>query len=173
MNHVANEFHRFGKYLIQQARSNLTRQGHKASGDLYNSLAYDFKQYANSIEFAFSMESYGEFLDKGVKGKDKTDKAPQSPFRFGSGTGRRGGLTEGIDGWVRRKRFQFREPSGRFMSYESTAFLITRSIYRTGLRTTRFYSLPLERGYDRFAEDVVEAYGLDVDDFLKNTKGPV
>ena len=30
----------------------------------------------------------------------------------------KGGLTEGINGWLEKKRFQWRDERGRFMSYE-------------------------------------------------------
>lgn len=166
---VKDSFDKFGKYLVQQSRSNLTREGHKNTSKLYNSLSYDLKESKNSIEFTFNMETYGEYLDKGVKGKEETRKAPNSPYRFGSGTGKKGGLTDGIDKWVRQKRIQFRKPNGRFMSYKTTSFLITRSIFRTGLKTTLFYSKPFERGYKRFPDEVVEAYALTIDNLLENT----
>lgn len=169
MSEVKEAFDKLGKYLVQQSRSNLTREKHRFSSKLYNSLGYTFKENPNSIEFAFHMEDYGEYLDKGVKGKEKSLKAPRSPYRFGSGTGKKGGLTKGIRDWVRGKRFQFRRPNGRFLSYESTAWLITRSIYLTGLRTTEFYSKPLERAYVRFPDELAEAYGLEVEDLMKNT----
>jgi len=114
------------------------------------------------------MEDYGEFVDKGVKGVSSSAKAPKSPFKFGTGTGKKGGLTKGIDGWVRRKRFQFKERgTGKFLSYESTAFLVRRSIWNKGIETTNFFTKPFERAFARLSDDVVEAYSLEVDDLLK------
>lgn len=166
---VKESFDKFGKYLVQQSRSNLTREGHRFTSTLYNSLGYSFKESKNSIQFDFHMEGYGEYVDKGVKGKVSTDKAPRSPYRFGSGTGEKGGLTKGINRWVRGKRIQFRKPNGQFMTYQQTAWLITRSIYTTGLKTTLFYSLPFERAMRRFPDEIVEKYGLDIDSLLANT----
>jgi len=164
---VAEALDRFGRYVKQQSKSNLTREGHKDTSALYNSIQYNVKVSKNSFQFDISMEDYGTYLDKGVKGTKEQTKAPTSPYKFGTGTGKKGGLTEGIDGWVRRKRFQFRKPDGRFMSYATTSFLIRRSIWLRGLETTNFFTKPFERAFARLPEEVIEAYGLEVDRFLE------
>jgi hypothetical protein len=82
----------FIKYVIQQSRSNLTKQDKNVSKALYNSLAGDYKVMPRSFEMSFQMEEYGQYLDKGVKGKFSSAKAPNSPFQFGSGRGKKGGL---------------------------------------------------------------------------------
>jgi hypothetical protein len=41
LNKALNEF---GKYVIQQSRSNLTKEKKKSTGDLYNSLKYKTRQ---------------------------------------------------------------------------------------------------------------------------------
>ena len=116
------------------------------------------------------MEQYGQFLDLGVKGKVSSQRAPNSPFKYGSGTGRKGGLAEGIRGWVKARRFQFRnKENGKFMSYEQTSQLITRSIYLKGTKPTLFFSKPFEKGFEKLPQDLVEAYGLDIESFLKFT----
>jgi len=169
---VKKEMDRFGKYLVQQSRSNLSRYGHKDSGKLYDSLSYDLTVYPNSgaLEFYFNMEEYGSFQDQGVRGKFSSQKAPNSPYRFGSGTGKKGGLTEAIQGWVQRKRFQFRKTNGKFMSYSDTAFTIIRSIYNTGLRPTEFFTRPFELGFNKLSDDLVKAYGLDFEKFMNFSK---
>ena len=160
----------FGKRVRQQSRTNLTKSGRKDTGDLYNSLDYDLTVSKNSFRLSFSMTDYGTFVDKGVRGVSSSAKAPNSPFKFGTGTGKSGGLTDGIDGWVRRKRIQFRERgSGKFLSYQSTAFLITRSIWNKGLETTNFFSRPFENEFKKLPIEVVEAYGLELNDFLRFT----
>lgn len=163
---VKNELDKFGKFLVKQSRSNLTRKGKKASGNLYKSLDYETKVSKNSFEFSFLMEDYGDFQDKGVKGTVSSAKAPMSKYSFKKGGIKNGGLTKGIDKWIRLKRIQFRKPNGRFMSYETTSFLIRRSIFRTGLPTTKFYSRPFELGFKKLPEDVVKAYALELDNLL-------
>jgi len=160
---------RFGRFVVQQSKSNLTKKGNRDTSDLYNSLSYFVKESKNSFEFTISMEDYGTFVDKGVKGTKEQSKAPTSPYKFGTGTGKKGGLSDGIDGWVRRKRFQFRKPDGRFMSFATTSFLISRSIWLTGLKTTNFFSRPFELAFAKLPEEVIEGYGLELDKFMETT----
>jgi hypothetical protein len=160
----------FNKYVIQQARTNLTKKDKNVSKKLYDSLKSKTKVNPNSIENYIEMEEYGQYLDLGVKGKVSSAKAPNSPFKFGSGTGRKGGLTEGIRGWVKARRFQFRNrENGKFMSFEQTAQLITRSIYLKGTKPTLFFSKPFEKSFERLPDELIEAYGLDLESFIKFT----
>ena len=160
---------KFAKYVIQQSRSNLTKSDKNVSKELYNSLDYDLTVSKNSFSLSLLMEDYGIFQDKGVKGKTSSAKAPNSPFQFGSGTGKKGGLTNGIDKWVRRRRFQFRDKKGKFMSYQSTAFLITRSIYNKGIKPSMFFTKPFEKAFKGLNEELVKAYALDVERFMATT----
>ena len=154
----------FAKYVIQQSRSNLTKGGKKASGDLYNSLGYNVEQTAKGFSLSFEMANYGTFQDLGVKGKSKQEKAPNSPYKFGSGSGKKGGLTKGIDKWVKRKGIQFRDKkSGRFLSYDSTAFLITRSIYQTGIKASMFFTKPFTKAFKRLPDELLEAYSIGIE----------
>lgn len=160
----------FIKYVIQQSRSNLTKQDKNVSKALYNSLAGDYKVMPRSFEMSFQMEEHGQYLDKGVKGKFSSAKAPNSPFQFGSGRGKKGGLSSGIENWVTKRRFQFKDrETGKFLSYKQTAALITRSIYMKGTKPTEFFSKPFEMAFKRLPDDIIEAYGIDVENFLKYT----
>jgi hypothetical protein len=160
---------KFAKYVVQQSRSNLTKSDKNVSKELYNSLGYDLNVSKNSFSLSLLMKDYGMFQDKGVKGKTSSAKAPNSPFQFGSGTGEKGGLTNGIDKWVRRRRFQFRDNKGRFMSYQSTAFLITRSIYNKGIKPSMFFTKPFEKAFKGLNEELIKAYALDVEKFMATT----
>jgi len=164
---------KFGKSVIKQARSNLTRKNRNVSSKLYNSLDYkvDVSKKGTSFSFAFEMEDYGEYLDKGVKGKSSSAKAPDSPYRFGTGSGRKGGLRDSIPEWVRKKRFQFQDrKTGKFLSYESTAFLIARSIYQTGLKTTNFFTRPFNLAFNKLPIEITKAFALTQEEFKKFTE---
>jgi hypothetical protein len=110
------------------------------------------------------MDEHGLYQDKGVRGKSSSAKAPNSPYRFGSGRGLKGSLTKNIDKWVVRRRIQFRDrETGRFLSYKSTAFLITRSIFHKGLKPSLFFTKPFEAGYKKYIDvDLIKAFGQDV-----------
>lgn len=167
-NKTKTAIEQFSKYVVQQARTNLTKQDRNVSRKLYDSIGYDLKVGPRSFELNFLMEEYGQFQDQGVKGKLSASKAPRSPFRFGSGTGKKGGLTKGIRQWVEARRFQFKDrETGRFLSYEQTARAITRSIYNKGMKPTMFFSGPFEKGFKRLPDDVLTAYGLDIETFFK------
>ena len=164
---VKNSLDDFGKYLVTQTRANLTRKGKKNTSNLYKSLDYKVTVSKNSFGFEFIAEDYLTFVDKGVKGASSSSKAPNSPYKFGTGTGKKGGLTDGINKWVRQKRIQFTSSKGKFLSYEQTAFRIRRSIWHTGLETTNAFTRPFELGFKRLPDDLVEAYALEVEDLLK------
>lgn len=156
---------KFRDYVIQQSRSNLTKSRHNNTKNLYNSIKGEVVTDKGFSIVGFSMDDYGMFVDKGVKGKTSSLKAPNSPFQFGSGTGKKGGLTQGIKKWVRQKGFQFRDrKSGKFMSYDSTAYLITRSIFHKGIKPSLFFTKPFEAGYKKYIDvDLLKAFGQDVE----------
>ena len=167
---VKAELDKFGKYIVKQSRTNLTKSKKNTSKSLYNSIGYDLNVSPNSFSLSFEMEDYGTFVDKGVKGFSSSAKAPRSPYKFGTGTGKRGGLTKGIDGWVRKKRIQFKDrKSGRFMTYKQTSYLIRNSIWHKGLETTNFFERPFELAFKRLPDDIVNAFNLDLDNLLKFT----
>ena len=170
MLNVQEELDKFKKYVIQQSKSNLTKGGKNVSKSLYNSIKGEAKAMPNSFYLNFEMEPYGQFLDKGVKGKNSSSKAPNSPYKFGSGTGKKGGLTQGIDRWVRARRFQFRDKeTGKFLSYESTAFMITRSIYSKGTKPTLFFTKPFNKYFEKLPEELITRYGLDASELFNYT----
>lgn len=155
---------RFRNHVVSVSKRNLTQGNKNVSKKLYNSIRADVKAMPNSFSLQFYMEDYGAFQDLGVKGKNSSSKAPNSPFRFGSGTGQQGGLRKGIFDWVKKRRFQFKDrKSGRFLSYESTAFLITRGIYNKGMKPSMFFTKPFEAAYKNLPDELVQSFGLDTE----------
>ena len=164
---------KYGKYVVQQSRSNLTKDK-KGGGDLYNSISYVVDKSQDDFLLEFLMEDYGVFVDKGVKGKTSTypeTNAALSKFQYGSGTGQKGGLTKALynpetkKGWIKKKKFQWRDKkTGRFLSYESMSYLIARSIYNKGLKANLFFTKPFEAGLKRLPDDLSKAFVLDIED---------
>lgn len=163
----------FKRFVIQQSRSRLTKQGKNNTSDLYNSLKGTVKEMPNSIFVEFEMEDYGYYQDRGVKGKTST--YPEigrygTLAKFGSGKGKKGGLSNGIRKWVESKRFQFRnKKTGKFLSYQSTAYLISRSIWNKGIKPSLFFTKPFEQAYAKLPAELEKAYGLDVESFFEYT----
>ena len=153
----------FAKYVIQQSRSNLTKGNKNVNKNLYNSLDSQIEVGANSFRLAFLMENYGEFQDKGVSG---TKKKYDTPFAY---TTKRPPLKP-IQDWVTKRRFQFKnKESGKFMSYKSTAYLIAGGILKNGIKPSLFFTKPFEKAFERLPDELVEAYGLDLEQFLQYT----
>jgi len=154
----------FRDYVIREAKDNLKRTGHNNTSSLANSLKGEIVTDDNYAIVGFTMNDYGTFVDLGVKGKTSSNKAPNSPYKFGSGTGKKGGLTQGINKWVKQKGFQFRDKRGRFLCYDSTAYLITRSIFHKGIKPSLFFTKPFEAGYKKYIDiDLIKAFGQDVE----------
>ena len=150
MTNTEKALERFGRYLVIESRKNLTRKKKNVTNSLYESLDYKVKAMPNSFEFDFLMNEYGEWVDKGRKaGK----KPPFSPIRK----------------WVEERRIQFRDNSGKFQTYDQTAWAVVGGIGRNVIEASNFYSRPFKLGYDRLPNEVVEAYALDVEDFLEFT----
>jgi hypothetical protein len=173
---VKASLEKFAKGVVEQARANLVRENKNVTGTLYNSLQYEVEAGPNSLALRWKMDKlapYWKFQDYGVQGKSSNSKAPSSPFRFGTGSGMSGGLTKAINGWVRARRFQFQSrekgSKGQFLSYDSTAFLITRSIYNKGIRTTSFFTRPFQLNFEQLPEELATAYALELSDFLRFT----
>lgn len=156
---------RYRDYVIQQSRSNLSKSRKNNTKELYNSLKGEIVSEKDYTIVGFKMADYGMFQDQGVKGKSSSSKAPNSPFKFGSKSGVKGGLTNGIERWVKQKGIQFRDKkSGKFISYQSTAFIITRSIYQTGLRPSLFFTKPFAAGKKKYIDgEIGQAFAMDID----------
>lgn len=164
---VEKTFQEFGDYVIAKAKANLKSSNKSASGKLSESLDYELKVGANSIEFDFFAQDYWKFVDKGVKGKTSSAKAPNSPYQFGSGTGKKGGLRSAIDKWVIQKGLNnVRDKQGRFINRKQMVSMISSAIYNRGLRPTEFFSKPFEEGFKQLPDEILEAYGKDLDKFL-------
>jgi hypothetical protein len=169
---------KFRDYVIQQSRSNLTKGrtpygSYKNSGELYKSINGEVVTDDKFSIVGFSMLEYGQFIDQGVRGKTSSAKAPNSPFKFGSG-GVKGGLTNSIKKWVKEKNIQFHirksgkgGKGGTFMTHEQTALLITRSIFHKGIKASLFFTKPFEAGYKKYIDvDLIKAFGQDVETMI-------
>ena len=154
----------FADYVVQQSRSNLTKGGQNATGSLNKSIKPSIITEKDAFIVQFEMEDYGLFQDQGVKGTKSTyAESSNSPFRFGTGSGRRGGLTDGIQNWVKLKKFRWRDKKGRYMSYNSISYIIINSIWRKGLKARFFFTTPFDRGIQRFGDQFLNAFILDTE----------
>lgn len=89
--------------------------------------------------------SYFDFIEKGVRGSVSSTLAPNSPYQFGTGTGRPGGLTEAITKWTKRKGID-----------KKYIFPIVRNIYKFGLKPRPIFGGV--DGVEQYAQDVIDIY---------------
>lgn len=155
----------FAKYVVQQSRSNLTKKDKNVSKQLYNSINYDTKVSKNSFELTINMADHGKFIDKGVKGSKEQSKAPTSPYKYTN----KMPPAKVFDKWSVKRGLAKRDKKGRFLSRKAMNFVIARSVFLSGIETTNFLTTPFERAFKRLPDDVVEAYGLELENLFKTT----
>jgi len=158
----------YAEYVVDSAKKNLVDE-RKSLGDLYKSVSYKYEKSQDLFLLDFLMEDYGTFVDKGVRGKTSTypeTKAALSQFQYGSGNFPKGGLRDGIKGWLEKKRFQWRDKKGKFMSYDTMTYLISRSIYNKGLKANLFFTTPFELGLQNLPKQLTDAFSLDIENAI-------
>jgi hypothetical protein len=152
---------KFGKNVVKQSRANLTRNNINASRTLYDSLDYNLKVSPNSIEFSFEMEEHGEFIDSGVSG---TKKKYNTPFSYKN----KRPPADVLADYPRNKGFRPRnKKTGKFITKKSAGFAIANHVFKNGIKPTKFFSKPFENEFNKLPDELTEAFGLDVENFLK------
>tara|TARA_R110002073_G_scaffold88018_1_gene209029 strand:+ start:81 stop:620 length:540 start_codon:yes stop_codon:yes gene_type:complete len=159
----------FGKYVVQQSRSNLTKAKKNNTKDLYNSISFKVTTNAQGFSVQFFMDNYGTFVDKGVSGtqtkrtfKDYKGKVIKSPYSYKNSKGHSQPPSSALDKWVVRKGIAPRDASGKFMSRKSITFLIARSIGRKGIQGISFFQKPLGLGLKQFGKDLLGSVKEDI-----------
>lgn len=162
---------RFGKFVIQQARSRLTKgikRGNKRFSQndtkkLYNSLEYKPFNRSGSIGVEFYMEDYGKFQDKGVKGtKSNYLENKNSPFSYKSSMPN----PEIFEGYIKRKGIKGRDKKGRFITNKSLQFLIARSVFQKGIKASMFFTKPFNQAYEKLPKELQESFVTDIEKIL-------
>ena len=163
MSSVLDILNKFGKDVQAGAKKELRTKKKNASRDLSKSISFKAKESKNSFELSFFMEDYGKFIDKGVKGSKSSEKAPLSPYKYTN----KMPPSKVFDKWSIRRGIAPRTAGGQFVKRKSIIFAIARSIFLTGIKTTNFFTKPFEKEFKELPDEMVEAYGLEVDDLLK------
>lgn len=150
----------FGRNVVRQAKRNLTTEDHNVSKDLWNSISYDYSARKQETDFFYN--DYGVYLDKGVQGYKNSKKAPYSPFKYKKKFANIGAIQK----WVKARRFQFRNPKGKFLSFDQTAFLIAGSIARDGTPSTFWFRDAYLKYLRPLIVDLPKAYARDTEEYI-------
>jgi len=162
---------KFGKAVVQQSRSRLTKTSTNFSKELYNSIGYEkqVSKKGKSFTFSFEMEEYGTYQDQGVKGVGGVRKTT-SKFKK---TNNRGKL------WKQKapKDTPFKYKEGKkppVKAFEKWAkakglspFAVREIVYHEGLRAKKFFTTSFEQQYAKLPDELLKAFGDDLDNFLK------
>jgi hypothetical protein len=73
--------------------------------------------------------------------------------------------------WAKSRNIRLRDAGGKFKkgNYNTIGFLISRSIFRKGIKPSLFFTKPFEQAFEKLPNELIEAYGLDVEEFLQFT----
>lgn len=172
----------FGKRTVKLAKINLgatrlvdgKQRRTDNSGVLRNSLDFNVRvsKSGNSFEFDFVMEDYGVFVDSG---RDGTEKKNRKGILKGESNRGIGIPKQKLLSWIKSKPVRLKDlKTGKFIEQtqsriNSLAFLINRKIREKGITATLFFSEPFDQEFLKLPEEVVEAFGLDVETFLEFT----
>ena len=167
LENISTELNNFAKYVVKQARTNLTKGSkpfgsHNDTKKLYDSLKYQTNVSKNSFQLSFIMEEYGLYQDKGVSGVKKKYNTPYSyKDKMPNPTK--------LDKWIVRKGLALRDKKGKFISRKGLQFIIARGIFMNGIKPSLFFTKPFRKAFSNLDKDIVKAFELDVEKFMENS----
>tara|TARA_R100001244_G_scaffold63836_1_gene52934 strand:- start:961 stop:1548 length:588 start_codon:yes stop_codon:yes gene_type:complete len=182
----------FGKQVVSNAKKNLNSAG-KGGGNLEKSIRFEVVTDADGFSVKFFMADYGTFVDKGVKGaggKIKSGdhkgswggrrhyitwkgKRKDSPYKFGTGTGKKGGMRKGIGSFIKKKGLQPRSEGGQYMTTAGLRIAIMRVLWIKGIHGISFFQKSLMLGMKEFGSELLGNVKQDIIDTINETQTTV
>ena len=175
------ELEKIRDQIIKDSKKNLANQG--KTGKLYESIeGTKVKKNKDGYSFEIKMEDYGKFQDQGVKGKDPSkvkggdkairgQQAPNSPYKFGSGTmrGTFNDFAKNVGDWAKARNFRLRDEKGRFVrgTYETIGKIIAGNIYNRGLKPSLFFTNAFEKAQIDVTNKLEVALKLDTEKMIE------
>ncbi len=140
---------KYANSVESEIETRLHNAGKIATGKLYQSIGYKISYDKDGLLLKFVMASYGKFVDKGTKPSKYADMQ-------GPGTGK-SEFIKSLIKWCKIKGL----PTG-------AAFAIRRKIWKEGLPSTMFFTIPTTRRAKYFEKGVGEAMAKDIDNLLQD-----
>ena len=179
--HLKNFLKIWSNEVVNEAKENLRSAG-KGGGELEKSIKAEIIDEGENFAVKFVMADYGTFVDKGVKGaggeiktgefagtwggrrwfKTYEDKRLDSPYQFGTGTGRSGGMKDGIAAFVRKKNLT-PKAGGTIRGLE---IAIMKVLWVKGIHGISFFQNSLMMGLSSFNLDMPPEVKEDIIDTL-------
>ncbi len=163
----------FGKYVVQQSRTNLTKGSKKYgtknfSKDLYNSISYDIDEVSKGFRLYFEMEDYGMFQDRGVKGVKGGKSLSNFSYKQSSNLVGLESATGTFSKWAAAKRLQLRDKKGRFLSYKQTGFALATIVKNYGIKPSMFFTTPFEAAFKNLPNELGKSFEIDLTNRIDN-----
>ena len=189
MKYTSKELMRVGKLWKRNAKAALKKQGHVATGELFQSMhpKLSLDKKGNPQVVLTPDVDYWKFVDLGVKGaggearkttskySKKNNKgkmwkqnAPNSPFSYKT---ERPPLTDILD-WMKIKNIKPRSKgTGKFAkgTHKGLAFGIQESIFKQGLKPSYFITATQKRIEKKYSVPIALAYTKDIAQALKKS----
>ena len=115
----------FGKYIVKQARTNLSKKRKNVNKALYNSISFRVDEDAKGFSLKLFMLDYGKFVDKGVSGNKQIQdyttydgRKVESPYKYRS----KQPPASILEKWIRARGLKGRDSeTGRYITNKSFA----------------------------------------------------
>jgi len=156
----------FGKYVVQQSRTNLTKSKKNVDKTLYDSLGYTMEQVSTGFRLYFEMEDYGMFQDRGVKGVKGGKSLSGFSYKQSSNLVGMESKTGTFGKWAATKRIQFRDKKGRFLSFKQTGFALATIVKNYGIKPSLFFTKPFEKGFKDLPTELQEQFAIDLENLI-------
>ena len=151
---------KFGAAVVNQSRANFINKN--ASGNGSKSIDYDLDVFKNSFGMSFKMEDYMHYQDKGVSG---TERKFNTPYAYNN----KKPPARVFDKWTISRGLAPRDASGRFLSRKSLNYALSNYIFKYGIKPSLFFTKAFDKEFNRLPDELIEAYGLDVEQLIKLT----
>lgn len=162
---IAGEF-------IEDAQNNLNRSNSIATGKLSASLKIsEPKQTGKIITVDITMNSYGQFVNKGVKGT----KSGQGKYRFKNDNPSRK-MVKAIADWQKggrsrsfnvKRAYGKNEAKNKAISQIDAAYAIARSIKQHGIKATGFIDKAIKTTSSKVRDRLGAAFKIDIINSIK------
>lgn len=137
-----------GVDFIKELTKQLLSADKKATGQLINSLDYKVVEVFDELLLNILADDYLKFVDEGRK----PGKMPPSKVFFR---------------WIDARGIKFKNKKGKFISKESTAFLIARSIGRNGIKPTNVIRKTIDSVYSNKIQLLEKAAAKDIEALIE------
>ena len=176
-NKVGDLLEDLGNKILKDLQKNIDSKNLIASANLRQSISFEVKIFATTIQLSLSLADYYKFMDKGVKGAKDSSKAPNSPYSYKNKMPPRDAILEYIKtkplqikssldltklnkkGIKVKRRATEEEKKTKEDERNLAAILIQKNIYNKGLKATNFYSDVVNDSLiDEFSKKLSEAF---------------